>query len=311
MTANGFRFDRCASGLVVVAVLLVASGCATTKRIAVDALGSSLAASGSSFSRDEDPDLVMEAAPFGLKTYESLLAVSPRNRGLLLAASSGFCAYAFLLQQRADLLEPGREAEARRLYARAEQTYLRARDYALRGLAVDHPNLPGAIGEGRPDALERVRGKDAGFLYWAGVSWAGAIALARDDAGRLAELPIAGALVQRVVALDDSYDRGAAHEFLVTYEASRPGGSVAEARAHYEKARALQNHGKASLFVAYAEAAMVKEQDLKAFLVLLDEAQAVDAHAVAEWTTVNVLAQRRAQWLRARIPDLFLDTETH
>ena len=49
----------------------------------------------------------------------------------------------------------------------------------------------------------------------------------------------AGQLVQRVVELDDAYDGGSAHQFLVTYEGSRPGGNRDTARVHYRRALEL------------------------------------------------------------------------
>jgi hypothetical protein len=70
--------------IMVLAVLLAAC---SPKRLAVDLVGSAMVGGGDSYATDNDPDLVKEALPFGLKTIESLLAVSPDNRNLLLAAA--------------------------------------------------------------------------------------------------------------------------------------------------------------------------------------------------------------------------------
>jgi hypothetical protein len=71
-------------------------GC-SVKKIAVNKLGDALAgSSGTTFSSDNDPELIAAAAPFSLKLMESLLAESPQHRGLLLATSSGFTQYAYL-----------------------------------------------------------------------------------------------------------------------------------------------------------------------------------------------------------------------
>src|ERR1035438_7573643 len=50
------------------------------------------------FTSDNDPELVEAAIPFGLKLYESLLAESPKHAALLLAAAQGFkeFSYAFV-----------------------------------------------------------------------------------------------------------------------------------------------------------------------------------------------------------------------
>jgi len=57
------------------------------KLVAVNILGDALARGGGVYASDEDPDLIREAIPFGLKTYESLIEVSPEHQGLLLAAA--------------------------------------------------------------------------------------------------------------------------------------------------------------------------------------------------------------------------------
>jgi TRAP transporter T-component len=67
--------------IAVWGLMALASGC-SMKRIAVNKLGNALASGGSTFEGDEDPDLVAAAIPFGLKLYESLLAESPKHRGL-------------------------------------------------------------------------------------------------------------------------------------------------------------------------------------------------------------------------------------
>src|SRR5262245_5144138 len=76
------------------------------KTMAVNKIGNALAAGGSTFASDDDPELVKSAVPFSLKLMESLLAENPRHKGLLFATASGFTQYAFaFVQQEADELE--------------------------------------------------------------------------------------------------------------------------------------------------------------------------------------------------------------
>jgi len=294
--------------LLFAGVVATLCGCGTIGRIAVDRVGDALTSGGSTFSSDDDPDLVREAVPFGLKTYESLLAVSPKHRGLLLAAASGFSAYAYLLEQHAEVDDLD-AASARRLHERAKGLFLRGRDYALRGLALDHPALPSTLTADPARALAVTQKSDVPFLYWTSIGWAGAIAAAKDDAQLIAELPIAAAAMARVLALDEPFDRGSAHEFFVTYEGSRPGGDVAAARAHYARALALSAGERASLHLALAESVAVHEQNEAEFRALLARALAVDTDAVPELRVVNRLAQRRAAWLTTQMPFLFIGAE--
>jgi hypothetical protein len=91
------------TAVTLAAVLL--TGC-SIKKLAVNKIGDSLAKSGTTFSADDDPDLIRDALPFSLKLMESLLVESPKHRGLLFAASSGFTQYAYIwVQQPAEQIE--------------------------------------------------------------------------------------------------------------------------------------------------------------------------------------------------------------
>lgn len=296
--------------LSVLLLLVGALAACSVKRMAVDIVGDALSGGGGVYITDDDPDLVREALPFGLKTYESLLDVSPRHEGLLLAAAKGFAFYAFLLQKRADPLEATDLAHARELRARASRLYLRGRGYALRGLEAVHPGFTAALREDAAAALAATDVDDVAFLYWAGAAWAGALSAAKDDLDLIAELPIAGALVGRVLELDETFERGVAHEFFISYEGGRPGGSVAQTRRHYQRALDISEGLRASVHLALAEAVTVKEQNLAEFRSLIAAALAVDPDRAPELRLVNTIARRRAQWLESHIPDLFVDADS-
>ena len=89
--------------VMLLLVWIAGSGCSLVRRAALDQVADAVAGSGTTFASDDDPDLVKAAIPFSLKLLEGLLAESPDNRGLLVAAASGFTQYAFaFVQQDAD-----------------------------------------------------------------------------------------------------------------------------------------------------------------------------------------------------------------
>ena len=91
--------------LCLCALALANTGC-SIKMMAINALGNALAGGSSGFAKDDDPELVRDAVPFALKTIESLIEQSPRHKGLLLAACSGFTQYSYaFIQQEADFIE--------------------------------------------------------------------------------------------------------------------------------------------------------------------------------------------------------------
>lgn len=287
---------------------LMLAGC-SIKQTAVDLVGDALSGGGGVYASDEDPELVFEALPFGLKTYESMLEVSPKHQGLLLASAKGFTVYAYFIQDKADRVAAHDLKEFRRMRARARKLYLRGRDYALRGLTVAHEGFATQLYEDRSATLARTGVDDVGFLYWGGAAWAGALSATKDDLDLIAELPIAGAMVARVIELDESYERGAAHEFFISYEGNRPGGSNEQAREHYRRALAVSGGLRASTHLALAGSVSVGEQNLDEFHALIAAALEVDPDREPELRLANTIARERAHWLQGRVPELFLLAE--
>lgn len=295
------------AGVFCVLLLLLTS--CSLRQTAANLIGDALSGGGV-YLTDDDPDLIREALPFGLKSFESLLEVSPEHRGLLAAAAKGFTAYAYLIQDQAERLDENDFGAALRLRLRARRLYLRGRDYALRGLETNHPDFTGALRENREAALNRTRVDDVPFLYWAGAAWSAAVAVAKNDPQLLIDLPLAGALVARVLELEEGFDLGAAHEFFISFEAGRPGGSAEKARSHYRRALQFSRGERASIHVALAEGIALRQQNLAEFKNLIRLALAVEAEKFPYARLNNTLAQQRARWLQGRTHELFLDQQS-
>lgn len=292
----------------LLATALLLGGC-SFKRTVVNYAGDAISGGGGVWSSDEDPQLVKEALPFGLKTNESLLQVSPEHEGLLEATATGFLAYAVLIKEDADRLEADDLDAARKMKARASKLFLRGRDYALHALEYRYPGFTEGLTRDREATLAQTAAGDAPFLYLAGAGWAGALSADRDNLDLVASFPTAGALVQRVLEVDESFGQGTAHEFMISFEASRPGGSVEEARRHYERALQLSGGKRASLYLALAESVSVAEQDVNEFRSMLNAAQAVDIDENPDDRLLNVVSKRRAEWLEDQVSGLFLASE--
>jgi predicted anti-sigma-YlaC factor YlaD len=294
---------------VLLLALAGAPGC-SVKHYAVGKLGDALAGGGTTFAEDDDPELVKAAVPFSLKLMESLLAENPQHKGLLLAACSGFVQYSYaFVNQEADEQEVSDLAAAEQLRARAKRLYLRARGYGLRGLEVNHPQFEAELRRDPKAAVRATTKTDVPLLYWTAAAWGSAIGLAKDEPGLLADQVIVEALIDRALELDESFDHGAIHGFLITYEMARQGvqgDPGARARKHFERATELSQGQLASPLVGFAEAVCVQKQDRAEFESLLNRALAIDVNAVPTWRLQNLVAQRRARWLIGRTDDLFL-----
>ena len=284
-------------------------GC-SLRKMAVNRLGDALAGGTSTYAEDDDPELIGDAVPFALKTVDSLLKEAPRHRGLLLAGASGYAQYAYgWLQQEADFVEDADLARATHLRGRAKRLYLRAREYGLRGLEVELPGFRVQLRRDAAGALARARRGQVPLLYWTGMSWFGAMALALDDSELTADQNLAEAMMRRALELDEGYLDGSIHDFFIAWEArgESVGGSFERAQEHFERAVALSHNRRAWPYVARAESIAVGQQDRAIFEDALHKALAVDPDAAPEYRLNNVIVQRRARWLLEHEDDLFVE----
>jgi len=277
--------------------------------MATGALADALSGGGGGFGSDEDPELVRDAVPFALKTMESLLPDQPRHLGLLTQLAAGFTQYGYaFVQQEADAAElAGRAAEARPRRERARKLYLRARDYGLRGLEVEHPGIAARLRSLRdlPAAAAVLKKEELPLVYWTAAAWALAVSNGKEDMALVAELPAPEALMRRALELDETWNEGALHEFLVSFEAARPGGTAARAKVHLDRVQALSGGRRLGARVAWAEGALVQAQDRAQFEQVLRAVAAADPNASPADRLANIVAQRRARLLLAHADDLF------
>lgn len=299
-----------ALGLALLLGFFTLQGC-SLNRFAANRLGDALARGSSVYASDDDPDLVGAAMPFGLKTIESLLVESPHHKGLLLAASSGFTQYAYgFVQTEADFVEDTDLKRATALREQAGRLYRRAMGYGVRGLEEVNPGWLQALRTDPHAALARFQKADVAQLYWTAAAWGSMISLNKTDTELGADLPQVEALMHRALELDEGFALGAIYDFYIVYEGARPaaaGGSVERARASLVRALQFSEGHRAAPLVSFAETADVGIQDRAEFEKLLHQALAIDVNALPEQRLANLIAQRRARWLLARMDQLFVE----
>ena len=292
--------------LVLFSALLLSS--CSVKRYAINQLGDALAGAGSTFASDDDPELIRAAVPFSLKLIESLLAENPKHQGLLLAAAQGFTEYAYaFVQEDADEAEDTDKVKATAMRARAAKLYLRARNYGLRGIEVKHPGFADRLKANPKQAVKELKKSEAALMYWTAISWGAALSASHDFA-MIPEIPRFEALIDRVLEVDEAFDEGTAHAFMITYEMSRLNAKpnrLALAKEHFDRAVALGGGHQVGPLVAYAENVLVAQKNKTEFQNMLRQALRLDINASPANRELNLAVQRRARWLLSRTDKLF------
>lgn len=296
--------------LLALALLPLALGACSIKRMAVRSVANSLTSGPDVFGTDDDPDLIRDALPFGLKTMESLLAVLPDHEGLLLTLCKGYTQYAYaFVQSEGDLVVNSDWPRSQALHERAYKLYLRARGFGLRGLEKRYAGITAGLQADPAGAAARVQARDVAMLYWTAAAWGSAISLGKDRPEMLADLPAIRALMERGLAVDESYEGGAMHEAMIVLEAlpAAMGGSVERARQHFARAVELGRDTRASPYVTLATSVAVLQQDRPRFTELLERALTFDPDRDPSQRLATIVLQRKARALLERQDEFFLD----
>jgi predicted anti-sigma-YlaC factor YlaD len=292
--------------VVLVFAVMVLSGCSLISRRATRMVADGLTAGGTTFTSDEDPELVRGAVPFALKTYESLLVTLPNYVPLLTATCSGFTSYAYgFLATDADLVRYADRSRARVLDRRTLHMYLRAHGYCQRALEQRFKGVASRLMRTPETAVSMAKEQDIELLYWSAASWG--LAMALDPDALAIDFPAVRALIERGLELDPTWSNGALHELMITMESQELlGGSEERARFHFATAVNLQEGLLPGPFLSLALGVSVARQDREEFEQLIKSALAIDPDDSPDNRLVTILLQRRASALLEQADSLFL-----
>ncbi len=302
--------------IIILLMLSVVFSSCTIKNIALKSVANAMTGEGSStvFTGDNDPELVADALPFAIKMYETILNSVPNHRGLILQTGSLYIMYAnAFLYVPASMLADEEYLKQEFLMKRAKNLYLRGRDILLEGLDKKYPGFLKNMKDKKYKlALKNMKKEDVPLLYWSAAGWLGAYAIDPFDMKFGITLPGASALMEVVNKLDNTFMKGAIHEFYISYYGALPeymGGSKKKALFHFKKAIKFSDNKSTTPYISYASTVLVASQNLKEFKRVLNNVIKFNLESAPENMLVNTLNLRKARWLLNNIDDLFVETD--
>jgi hypothetical protein len=243
-----------------------------------------------------DPQTVEDGVPAYLILLDSMIAGDPKDGEMLLTGAKLYGAYA-----TAFAVKP----ERMRLMS------AKALDYARRGVCAEVEPLCAAMAKPVDEYTQALALLDdddkVPYIYGLGAAWAGWIQAHAQDWKAVAELPKVQASIERVLALDETHDKGGAHLYMGVLLTLRPaalGGQPEAGRKHFERALELSQGKNLMVKVLYAKhyARLVFDRELHD--KLLKEALAAPVEAPG-LTLINTLAQAQARELLATSGEYF------
>jgi len=242
-----------------------------------------------------DPGIVRDGAPSYLLMMDALIAGDPDDVGLLRGGASLYTLYTAMFVED--------QERARRLSEHA-------RDYGRRALCSSRSSVCGLAGRPYDDfitGLGTLRKRDVPSAYVWTVSWLVWLKAHSDDWNALVDLPKLEAALERLVELDEGYERGGAHLFLGILNTVRPealGGHPELGRQHFERAIELSAGQNLSYKVEYARYYARMRYDRPLHDRLLQEVLVADPD-VSGLVLVNSRARQQAKALLASADGYF------
>lgn len=247
------------------------------------------------FLNSDDLPTVETGGPAYLLMVDSLLIDAPNNESLLLSATQLYTSYTMAFVKNSE--------RAKRLTDKGYQ-------YALRALCNHHPAACQIKDMPYGEFLTVVSGMqltDVPVLYAFGAAWAAQLQAHREDFNAIAQIPRIESIMNRVVALDETHEAGAAHLYLGVFATLIPpalGGRPEAGRQHFERALALSGGKNLMGYVLYARhyARMLFDRELHDRL--LGHVMASDPR-IDGFVLSNMAAQSEARELLASADEYF------
>ena len=277
---------------LVLLVCMMFGGCASLVSRQSAKLANNLAAA---ILDNDDLETVKVGAPAYLIMIDGMIASDPDSEPLLRSGANLNAVYASIF-----VTEPERQKRlttkalgyARRALCRFDDSLCDLQTLDFNTFATRLQTLPAS---------------SVPSLYSLGATWAGWIQVHRDNWDAVAQLARVQAILQQVVALDETYQQGVAHLYLGGLNTLLPpalGGKPEVGREHFERAIALSNGHNLMAKVLYADryARLTFNQQLHD--QLLNEVLATSPN-IKGHTLMNTLAQQQARELLATSDDYF------
>ena len=270
--------------LLALFLIVSLAGCASMVSSATCRLASDLT---DAILEQTDPETVEAGAPAYLLLIDGLIRDNPKSEDLLRSGAKLYGAYAGVFVKDAE---------------RAQRLTDKSRAYAERALCQHRSELCGFGQQPYDDfraALAGLDKDDVPALFTFASTWAGWIQAHSSDWNAVADMAKVRAAMERVVALDESYERGSAHLYLGVMTSLLPpalGGKPEEGRGHFERAISLSQGHDLMAKVEYARryARLVFDRPLHDRLLN----EVLQASVTAPGLTLsNTLAQRTAREL--------------
>ena len=218
--------------------------------------------------------------------------------------------YAFgFLMEESDRAMLDNYSKAKELESQAHQYFSEAVEYGESALDILYEDYIEWVSDNSDDIILTPNSEDLELFYWTAAAYGGAISSSGGNPSWIIKLPRVGKLLNSIVAIDSSWNHGAALVALISFTMNNPLISSDEAnkisKNLFNSAVDASQGLDMGPYLTYAESVSKVRQDKEEFIELLNEALKIDILSAKDFQLTNTISRNRAEWLLENIDEFF------
>ena len=246
---------------------------------------------------------------FVVKTQEKI-ENSHNNTNLLKDGVEQLTTYAFgFLIEESDRVMLHNYSKAKELETQAHNYFSDAVDYGDTAISILYEDYIEWVSDNKEDIIIKPNDEDLKLFYWTAAAYGGAISSSGGDPAWIIKLPRVGRLLNSIVAIDSSWNNGAALVALISFTMNnpllKPGDADKTSKKLFDAAVEASNGLDMGPYLTYAESVSKARQNKDEFITLLNEAIKIRISPENNYQLTNTISKNRAEWLLGNIDEFF------
>ena len=235
---------------------------------------------------------------------------SDNNIKLLKEGVEQLTTYAFgFLIEESDRAMLDNYTIAKELESQAHDHFSNAVAYGDTAISILYDNYIEWVNDNNDKINIEPNKNDLKLFYWTAAAYGGAISSSGGDPAWIIKLPRVGKLLNSIVAIDSSWNNGAALVALISFTMNNPLLTPDQADIISKKLFVAAVEASDGLdmgpYLTYAESVSKVRQNKEEFIRLLNEALKIQISSENNYQLTNTISKNRAEWLLGNIDEFF------
>ena len=200
-------------------------------------------------------------------------------------------------------------SKAKELESQAHNYFSDAVAYGDTAISILYDNYREWVNDNNEGIIIKPKNEDLKLFYWTAAAYGGAVSSSGGDPAWIIKLPRVGKLLNSIVAIDSSWNNGAALVALISFTMNnpllRPDQADKISKKLFDTAIRYSDGLDMGPYLTYAESVSKVRQNKDEFIRLLNEALKIEITSANNYQLTNTISKNRAEWLLENIDEFF------